>query len=64
MRIVFLGDSLTWGQYGGDFVAEVAKRLPEHETLNAGVGGDTVVLSCVSCPHFPVHPTEQTMVLS
>lgn len=43
MRIVFLGDSLTWGQYGGDFVAEVAKRLPEHETLNAGVGGDTVV---------------------
>jgi len=43
MRIVFLGDSLTWGQYGGDFVAEVAKQLPEDEIINAGVGGDTVV---------------------
>ena len=43
MRIVFLGDSLTWGGYGGDFVAEVAARLPEHAILNAGVGGDTVI---------------------
>lgn len=43
MRIIFLGDSLTWGGYGGDFVAEVAKQLPEHEVINAGVGGDTVV---------------------
>lgn len=43
MRIVFLGDSLTWGGYGGDFVAEVAKQLPEHAVINAGVGGDTVV---------------------
>jgi lysophospholipase L1-like esterase len=43
MRIVFLGDSLTWGGYGGDFVAEVAKQVPEHEIINAGVGGDTVV---------------------
>jgi lysophospholipase L1-like esterase len=43
MRLVFLGDSLTWGGYGGDFVAEIADRLPEHEIINAGVGGDTVV---------------------
>jgi lysophospholipase L1-like esterase len=43
MRIVFLGDSLTWGQYGGDFVAEVAKELPDYEIINAGVGGDTIV---------------------
>lgn len=43
MRIVFLGDSLTWGGYGGNFVAEVAKQLPEHEIINAGEGGDTVV---------------------
>lgn len=43
MRIVFLGDSLTWGGYGGNFVEGVAKRLPEHEIINAGVGGNTVV---------------------
>jgi len=43
MRIVFLGDSLTWGGYGGDFVAQVAALLPEHTILNAGVGGDTVI---------------------
>jgi lysophospholipase L1-like esterase len=43
MRIVFLGDSLTWGRYGGDFVAQVAAQMPEHTILNAGVGGDTVV---------------------
>lgn len=43
MRIVFLGDSLTWGGYGGNFVDEVAKQMPNHEIINAGVGGDTVV---------------------
>lgn len=43
MRIVFLGDSLTWGGYGGDFVAWVGELLPEYEIINAGVGGDTVV---------------------
>jgi len=43
MRIVFLGDSLTWGGYGGNYVNHVAEALPEHEIINAGVGGDTVV---------------------
>ena len=43
MRIVFIGDSLTWGGYGGNFVDIVAGRLPEHVIINAGVGGDTVV---------------------
>jgi lysophospholipase L1-like esterase len=43
MRIVFLGDSLTWGRYGGDFVAQVAAQMPDHTILNAGVGGDTVI---------------------
>lgn len=43
MRIVFLGDSLTWGGYGGNFVQVVAEQLPDHEIINAGVGGDTVV---------------------
>lgn len=43
MRIVFLGDSLTWGGYGGNFVQSVAEQLLDHEIINAGVGGDTVV---------------------
>lgn len=43
MRIVFLGDSLTWGGYGGNFVSVIAERLPDHTIINAGVGGDTVV---------------------
>jgi lysophospholipase L1-like esterase len=42
MKIVFLGDSLVWGQYGGDFVAYVANALPQHSVINEGVGGDTV----------------------
>lgn len=41
--IVFLGDSLTWGGYGGNFVDHVAQQLPDHTIINAGVGGDTVV---------------------
>lgn len=43
MRIMFLGDSLTWGGYGGSFVAHVADLLPQHEIINAGVGGNTVL---------------------
>lgn len=43
MKLIFLGDSLTWGGYGGNFVAEVAHRLPDHTIVNAGEGGDTVI---------------------
>jgi lysophospholipase L1-like esterase len=43
MKLVFLGDSLTWGGYGGNFVAEVAKRLPDEAIINAGEGGNTVI---------------------
>ncbi len=43
MKLIFLGDSLTWGGYGGNFVAEVAKRLPDHTIINAGEGGNTVI---------------------
>ncbi|MCA9915502.1 MAG: SGNH/GDSL hydrolase family protein [Anaerolineae bacterium] len=43
MKITFLGDSLTWGGYGGNFVEEVAKRLLNHEIINSGHGGNTVV---------------------
>lgn len=43
MKIVFLGNSLTWGGYGADFVAEVARRLPQHEIINSGHGGNTII---------------------
>jgi len=43
MKIVFLGDSLTWGGYGGNFVDVVAQECPDHEIINEGIGGDTVV---------------------
>jgi lysophospholipase L1-like esterase len=43
MKIAFLGDSLTWGGYGGSYVAEVAARLPDHTIINAGEGGNTVI---------------------
>jgi lysophospholipase L1-like esterase len=43
MRIVCLGDSLTWGGYGGDYVAELVHLLPEHQLINTGVGGDTIL---------------------
>lgn len=43
MKWVFLGDSLTWGGYGGRYLDEVARRLPACTLINAGVGGDTVL---------------------
>jgi len=43
VRIIFLGDSLTWGGYGGDFVKHVAEKLPDHVIINAGIGGDTAI---------------------
>ncbi|MCA9885329.1 MAG: hypothetical protein KC708_20265 [Anaerolineae bacterium] len=43
MRIIFLGDSLTWGGYGGNFVDVIAQLMPEHDIINAGVGGDTAI---------------------
>ena len=43
MKIAFLGNSLTWGGYGGSFVAELQKRLPQHKIINAGEGGNTVI---------------------
>lgn len=41
--IGFLGDSLTWGGYGGNYVEHVREMMPDHTIINAGVGGDTVV---------------------
>jgi lysophospholipase L1-like esterase len=42
MRIVFVGASLTEGVYGGSYVNEVQRLLPDHEIINRGVGGSTI----------------------
>jgi lysophospholipase L1-like esterase len=38
-----LGDSLTWVGYGGSYFQELVRLMPEHEFINAGVGGNTVI---------------------
>lgn len=43
MKLVFLGDSLTWGGYGGSYFNALKPLLPEHELINAGDGGNTVL---------------------
>ena len=44
MKIVFFGDSLTWGGYGGDYVAAIRERVGQrHALINAGEGGNTVI---------------------
>lgn len=43
MKLIFFGDSLTEGSYGGDYVAHIAKLRPRDTVINAGVGGDTII---------------------
>ncbi|MEP7294435.1 MAG: GDSL-type esterase/lipase family protein, partial [Chloroflexota bacterium] len=43
MKIVCFGDSLTWVGYGGSYFEELVRLMPEHELINAGVGGNTVL---------------------
>lgn len=42
MKIAFYGDSLTEGIPGVAFLPILAGKLPEHELINHGKGGDTV----------------------
>jgi lysophospholipase L1-like esterase len=43
LKIVCFGDSLTWIGYGGSYFQELVELLPEHELINAGEGGNTVI---------------------
>ena len=43
MQIAFLGDSLTEGWPGAAYFPLLQRRLPQHELLNLGRAGDTVV---------------------
>jgi lysophospholipase L1-like esterase len=43
MKFIFFGDSFTWGGYGGNFVSAIAQKRTEHQIINAGVSGNTVV---------------------
>ncbi|MCL4252693.1 MAG: hypothetical protein KJ043_02815 [Anaerolineae bacterium] len=43
MKLIFFGDSLTEGSYGGNYVAHIAQLRPNDTIINAGVGGDTII---------------------
>ncbi len=43
MKLVCFGDSLTWLGYGGSYYEELVKLLPQHQWINAGDGGNTVI---------------------
>ncbi|MEA2055352.1 MAG: GDSL-type esterase/lipase family protein [Candidatus Thermoplasmatota archaeon] len=43
MDIIFLGDSLTEGITGASFFNILKGKLPEHNLVNRGKGGDTVI---------------------
>ena len=43
MKIALYGDSLTEGRAGVAYIPYLQQRLPEHEFLNYGYGGDTVI---------------------
>lgn len=43
MKIIFMGDSLTEGVYGGNFVEIIRQRFPQHEIINAGMSGSTII---------------------
>ncbi len=43
MKVIFLGDSLTWGGYGGNFIENIQARCQHDEIINAGDGGNTVL---------------------
>lgn len=43
MKIIFMGNSLVEGRYGGNFVTEAARLLPDCTIVNAGRSGTTVL---------------------
>jgi lysophospholipase L1-like esterase len=43
LKIVCFGDSLTEVGYGASYFPELVRLMPEHEMINAGVGGDTAI---------------------
>lgn len=43
MKIVCFGDSLTRVSYGGSYYQTLVELMPEHEFVNAGEGGNTVI---------------------
>ena len=43
MKIAFFGDSITQGFPGASYISALADKLPGHNLLNYGKGGDTVI---------------------
>ena len=43
MKILLLGDSITAGTLGASYVDRLSELLPDHEIINRGKSGDTVI---------------------
>jgi lysophospholipase L1-like esterase len=62
MRIAFLGDSLTEGWPGAAYFPLLQRRLPQHELLNLGRAGDTVVDLLRRMTHRGLEPVDLAFV--
>jgi len=63
MRIAFYGDSLTRGVPGISFLHVLASMLPQHELVNLGKGGDTVISLFRRIVRRGVHESSDLAVL-
>lgn len=41
-RVLFCGDSITWGVLGSSYLKLLAEQFPDYELVNLGLDGDTV----------------------
>jgi lysophospholipase L1-like esterase len=62
MRIAFFGDSLTFGAPGVSFLGILKKTFPEHELLNYGQGGDTVISLHRRMHQIPTQPYDMAFI--
>ena len=62
MQIAFLGDSLTEGWPGAAYFPLLQRRLPQHELLNLGRAGDTVVDLLRRVTHRGLDPVDAAFI--
>jgi lysophospholipase L1-like esterase len=63
MKVVFLGNSLTEGVYGANYVAALAARYPAHTLINEGHSGDTIYNVAAHLPRVLAHQADVVFTL-